>query len=112
MPATRTIVNIEAKNVVWRVAISPTSRRHIAICDALSLTLEAKNREELHSLIPEAIHLLMIDLFAEDELDQFLRDRGWRAPKLPPRTQRNIEFKVPWELVAERVRRDSERRSN
>src|SRR6266508_1294623 len=107
MPVARK-VNIEAK-VRWRAFRSPTSKRWIGVCDELNLSTEADSLDELHSLIPECIHLLMIDLLEDNELEQYLRDKGWRATNLPTRRPRGaIEFDVPWQLIAEGARRDSE----
>lgn len=104
-------VNIEAI-VQWRHRRSPTSSRYIAICDELNLCLEADSEEELRSLIPEAMHLLMVDLLADNEIDQYLREKGWQAINLPARLEGNVEFNVPFELIAEEARRDSARRAH
>lgn len=101
------IVTIKA-NVEWHAKRSPTSDRWIGNCHALNLSMEADTLDELHSLIPETIHLLMTDLFAEDELDQYLRAKGWHAVNMPTRTDGDVEFDVPWFLVAEGTR-DSQR---
>ncbi len=111
MPAIH--VRIEAKNIAWKVFQSPTSRRWIAVCDVLNLCLEGDSENELRSLIPEAIHLLMTDLLVDRELDQFLREQGWHALNLPAYPRGNIKFDVPWHIVAEGARqRDSERRAH
>jgi len=103
-------VDIEAK-VLWKWRRSPTSTRFIAVCDALNLCLEADSEQELQSLIPEAMHLLMIDLLADNEIDQYLRDKGWQARNLPERPD-GVEFHVPFELIAEEARRDTARRAH
>lgn len=104
-------VNIQAI-VQWRHRRSPTSSRYIAICDELNLCLEADSEDELRSLIPEAMHLLMVDLLADNEIDQYLREKGWQAMNLPARLEGNVEFDVPFELIAEEARRDSARRAH
>jgi nicotinate-nucleotide pyrophosphorylase len=110
---TRRIVHIKAKNVRWTMTKNRKSGRIVAVCDALNLTLEADTEDELRSLIPEAIHVLMLDLFEDDELSKFLKDRGWQALNLPERHDGDIGFDVPWQLVAARgARRDSERRAH
>jgi len=65
-----TVVRIEAKNIGWKVFQSDTSKRWIAICDPLNLTLEGESETELRSLIPEALHLLMTDLFAKRDSER------------------------------------------
>jgi predicted RNase H-like HicB family nuclease len=104
-------VEIQA-NVMWRAIKSNTSSRHIAVCDELNLCLEGKDEEELRSLIPEAMQLLMIDLLADNEIDAYLRERGWQAVNLPQRMNGNVEFNVPFELIAEDARLDSTRRAS
>jgi hypothetical protein len=103
-------VTIQA-NVPWRVYQSE-SKRLIGVCDALNLVLEADSDDELRSLIPEALHLLMLDLFADNELDQYLREKGWQALNLPARPDGDIQFDVPWHIIAEGARRDSQRRAH
>ena len=102
-------VEIQA-NVMWRSFRSPTSSRHVAVCDELNLCLEGEDEFELRSLIPEAMQLLMIDLLADNEIDEYLRERGWQAVNLPQRVNGDVEFHVPFELIAEDKRFDSTRR--
>ena len=80
------------------------------MCDAMKLVTEADTLDELHSLIEETIQLTLTDLLEDGELDVYLRDIGWRAGPMPVRQDgRDVEFDVPWELVAERAR-STERR--
>jgi predicted RNase H-like HicB family nuclease len=105
-------VQIEA-NVVWRSFKSPTSSRYVAVCDELNLCLEGESEDELKSLIPEAMHLLMIDLLEDNEIDAYLRAKGWQATNLPQRRSDNVEFDVPFEMIAEEARlNDSTRRAH
>ena len=109
MPTVRK-VTIEA-NVGWRAQRSTTSQRWIGVCEELNLSMEADSLDELHSLIPETMHLLMIDLLEDNELDQYLRDRGWRSNQIPAHDRDDIEFEMPWHMVAE-GKLGSERRPN
>lgn len=105
------IVRLQSQ-LQWRATKIPASGRWIGICDAMSLSMEADSLDELHSLINETLQLVFIDLLEDNELDQFLQERGWQAVNLP--TQHDggdIEFDVPWELIAEGAR-DPERRAN
>ena len=97
-------IQVEAA-LEWRSFQSDVSGRWVAVCAGLDLTVEAETLDELHSVIGESIQLLMIDLLEDDELDHYLRDRGWTAVNLP-RGQgvRDVEFHVPWELIAEGAR--------
>jgi hypothetical protein len=96
-----TVIQINA-NLQWRAERGVHSDRWIGFCDPLGIVTEAGSLDELHSLIPEAIHLLMIDLLEDKELDAFLRERGWTAsPPVHTSTGgKEPEFHVPWFLVA------------
>ena len=61
--------------------------------------MEADSLDELHGLIPETIHLLMVDLLEDNELDRYLRDKGWQAVGVPASGDGDVEFDVPWYLV-------------
>lgn len=98
--------------IQWRAHRSATSKRWIGVCEAMNLVTEADTLDELHSLIDETLQLLLTDLLRDNELDQFLREHGWKAVNLPAKAIPNdVEFNVPWELVAESAR-DSERRAH
>ena len=72
------------------------------MCDPMNLAMEADSLDELHSVIAEAIHVLFADLFQDNELEAYLRERGWTATGIPTSAvDQDIEFNVPWELVAE-----------
>lgn len=109
MSAIHQIVKIEAR-VQWVTFSSPTSKRIIGVCDMLNLSLEADSQEELRSLIPETINLLMVDLLQDNELDQFLREKGWRATNIPVQNDSDVQFNVPFELIAAGGNGDSARR--
>jgi hypothetical protein len=96
--------------VEWRAKRSATSERWIGECEALNLSMEADTLDELHGLIPETIHLLMVDLLEDNELDRYLKEKGWRAIGIPAKPDGDIEFDVPWYLVAEGAR-GSQRRA-
>lgn len=110
MPAITT-VTINA-NVEWAVGQSNASKRVVAVCDALNICLEADSHEELESLIPEAMHLLLKDLLADNEFDQFLQARGWQAVNVPQRPVRDIRFDLPWHMIAREQQRGAERRAH
>ena len=100
-------VNI-ATNLQW-MAFATESRTWIARCEPLGLTLEGDSLDELHGLIPEVLRGLFEDLIEDDELEQFLLDRGWREEDIPVHDPNVEEISVPWELVAAGSRRDSQR---
>jgi hypothetical protein len=98
----------------WEVRENPTSHHWIAVCEPLKLALEAPTLDELRGLIDETIHLLLTDLFEDNELDRFLREHGWRAPDLPAAAPaEEIQFDIPWEMMVKQGgQSDSPRRAH
>lgn len=84
-------------NLMWTAERGAETNRWIGVCDPLGLSMEADSIDELHSLIPEAIHLLMVDLVEDNELDGFLQDRGWTARRDDVGSE--FEVDVPWMLA-------------
>jgi hypothetical protein len=109
-----TEIVIEVKSTLeWSATQSASSRKWIAECEALGLSMEGDSLDELHSLIPEACFALFVDLLEDDELDRFLMERGWHAMNMPAGpVNDDIEFSIPWNLVAQGAARDSERRTH
>lgn len=107
------VINIKA-NVQWHVRQSATSKVIIAECDPLNLVVEADSTEQLAGVIAESTHLLMLDLLLDNELEQFLRERGWQAHGIPAKVKADeqVLFNLPWQLVAANSTRDSARRAN
>lgn len=107
------IERIEGKaQVQWRAQRNPASGRWIGICEAMNLVTEADSENELRSLIDETMQLLLGDLLRDNELEQFLSERGWRIRKPPAETDpAEVKFKMPWQLVRE-GQRDTQRRTH
>ena len=103
------MIQIEGQaQLQWQARRSTTSKRWIGVCDPLNLVVEADSLDELHSVIEEALQLLLTDLLRDNELDQFLREHGWKAVNLPAKTPMDVQFNVPWHLIAQ-GNRDSKR---
>lgn len=111
--AKRITIEITVKGKVdWQVRRSSTSRRWIATCQPLDLILEADSLDEMHSVIAEAIELLLTDLLLDRELDEFLRERGWTARNVPSTDiPEDVKFNLPWHMIAE-GNGDPERRAH
>ena len=105
------VVEIQA-NVAWQV-FKAASGRWLAMCEDLNLTLEADSEEELHSLIPEALALLMSDLLGDDELDAYLRSKGWSATGGLHAVGHadDVTINLPWHIISGGAN-DSERRAH
>ncbi|MFH1043515.1 MAG: hypothetical protein V1796_00260 [Pseudomonadota bacterium] len=94
----------------WRAERGISSDCWVGICDPMGLTIEANSLDELYGLIDETMQLVLTDILRDNELDQFLLERGWRVQNMPTVTRpEDVRFNVPWELIAESAR-DSERR--
>src|SRR5262245_12205200 len=86
--------------VQWR-AQRQSSGRWSAVCQPMNLGTEADSLDELHSVINEAMQLLLVDLLKDNELEAFLREHGWQA-RVPAGVDPSaVEFNVPWQLVAD-----------
>lgn len=89
-------------NIAWGMK-RLSSGGYIGVCDALGLTVEGKDEQELRSMIEETLSVLFLDIFSDGEMEQFLRSHGWMARSpLPTEIQSGIEngvqFDVPFEL--------------
>ena len=99
-------------NIQWRATQSPTSKRWIGICDPMNLSMEADSLDELHSIVGETLQFVLADLLHDNELDAYLRERGWQViGQQPIATNAKVHFQVPWELVV-RDAGDSPRSAN
>lgn len=94
------VIHINA-NLAWRAERGARSSRWIGFCDALGISAEADSLDELHDAIPEAIDLLMTDLVEDNELDEFLEDRGWTTSRSEVVQEGDGGVSVPWFLVTE-----------
>lgn len=91
------IVQIQMQTKLpWMVRRTPN--RIIAECDPLNIVLDADSLDELESIINEGLHLLFIDLLRDNELSEFLRERGWQAVGIPAKIPEGdgVKFDVPW----------------
>lgn len=104
----RPVVQIQMQsNLQW--AVKRTANRVIAVCEPLNLVLDADTLEELPGIINEGLHLLFIDLLMDNELDAFLRARGWNALGVPNQIPEGdeVQFDVPWNLNVHGNARDT-----
>lgn len=66
-------------SIQWHATQPAGSGRWIGVCEPMNLSVEADSRDELHSVIDEAIQLLLTDLFQDNALDRYLHERGWTS---------------------------------
>ena len=92
-------VEINAK-LQWRLERTPSGAL-LAICDAIGLTLEGENEDEVRSLIAEGLHFFFLGHLDDGTLASFLRSKGWTPSQPIPRAvlpSDVVRFDVPWEL--------------
>jgi hypothetical protein len=94
------VIQINA-NVPWSFT-RVRSGQYIAVCDPLKLTLQADTFYDLMEDIAISLDALLKDLLGDNELDRFLRERGWTAFSPIPARPKNVRFDVPFELVRAR----------
>lgn len=97
---------IEIKgNVAWKYFQSESSK-WIGICDSLSLTLQADSYSELVAEIGEAMEMMFNDLLATDELENFLRVRGWQMSPTLKGIPKNTPVTFDMPITISRTRHD------
>lgn len=97
-------VNAQLQWVFYR---DEPSRRWIGVCDALKLTVEGETHADLRENIEDTLDLLMLNLLQENELDRFLTQHGWSLEKRPPFDSQDVQFDVPFELIARQANRSA-----
>jgi len=93
--------------IQWIATASEETGVWVAHCDPLGISLTADSLDEMHSLIDEACQLLFLDLLQDNELDRFLTERGWESSAVPTGDTDDIEFLVPWNMIANGGHHDS-----
>ena len=83
----------------WSARPTIDGNRWIVSCDPLGIDLEANNRDEIAGLIEESLDLLFLDLLEDNELEQFLSDRGWSMDQSVSGGDGGVDFDVPWQLA-------------
>ena len=102
-------VNVNGQ-VQWQVTKDDRSGRFIGVCPPLGLTIEAESHRELMENISDSLHLLMMTMLQQGELDRFLRDRGWTAKTQDIKNASSVFFDVPIELITQRSQNDFARK--
>lgn len=100
-------VTVNAK-VSWAVTQDAETRRFVAVCDPLQLTIEGESYRELMENVSDSLHLLLISMMRENSLDRFLAEQGWTLHG--PVTDEEVFFDVPFEPVMQAALNDSPRR--
>lgn len=94
MPAVNVqVIQVQA-NIEWRF-FRARGGNWIAICDPLGLTVQADTYASLMDTIAETLNGMLHDLVVSNELERFLRDRGWQSSSIPPQSE-GVWFDVPF----------------
>lgn len=104
----RQIVRVDVNGQIQWEVVKTASGRWLGVCRPLGLTMEGVSLDELFASINDSVQLLMSELLASGELDDFLKSRGWRLGSQAVQQQGPVEFDVPIELLV-RAGRDSAR---
>lgn len=91
------LVQIEA-NVQW-IWRKGNGGNYVAICDPLNITLQAASYSELMEDIAHSLDALLKDLMESHELDQFMRDHGWKPVAPIPARPKDMWFDVPFTVM-------------
>jgi hypothetical protein len=89
----------------WLIYRRAPGSRWIGVCDPLSLAVEADTLDELYSVMAEGTDLLMRDLLADNEIEQYIKERGWKISGLsdaPNSDDVQIDLSpIDWQFVRE-----------
>lgn len=83
-------------NFQWVFARDPDSDTWIGVCDALNLNAIGDSFMEFQQCANDAMQALFADLFADGELEAFLRRNGWQQFGVVPRNGTTPRFDVPF----------------
>lgn len=103
----RKLITVQGQ-IQWK-ATQVSSDRWLGVCDAMNLSMEGDTLDELYSLIDESIALVLTELLSENQLETYLSERGWHATIPDIDDEENVEFDVPWQLIAEGAKSDQKR---
>ena len=87
-------VRIDA-NVPWNV-LQAKGGNWVGVCEPLKLTVQAETWADLMEDMGQTLDALLKDLLSSNELDRFLRDRGWTLIGAIPQRQDDVRFDVPF----------------
>src|SRR2546423_330286 len=90
------VVNIEG-HLVWKYGRSKQGN-YIGVCDAIGQTVQASRFSDLVETMNEALASTFKELLSSGDLEHFLRERGWKAARLPTSRSKNVRFDIPFDL--------------
>jgi hypothetical protein len=90
-------------SLVWQWGRSQRGH-YIAVCDPIGQTVQADKFSELLESISEVVNSTFRELLSTGDLEQFLRDRGWKSESPLPSRQKNVRFDMPFDLTGVNTR--------
>ena len=88
------VIRIDTQ-VRWSV-VQARGGNWVAVCDPLKLTVQSDTWANLMEDIAQTLDALLKDLLSSNELETFLRERGWVAIGQIPRKPKDVRFDVPF----------------
>jgi len=112
MPTVQVQVQVQA-NVQWKCVRTRDGLHWVGSCDPLGLTVQSETYGELLDTIASTLDAILRDLLASNELDQFLRDKGWQvlSRDLIQGRPADVRFDVPFFPIPDLVRASGPQRS-
>lgn len=94
------VIEIQAQmKLQWLTFQDPASGRWIAVCDPLKITVGADKWGELAENIDDSLLALIVDLYENNEFDEFMRKRGWKLMNpMPAKIDENVRFDIPMDI--------------
>ncbi len=68
----------------------------VGVCEPMKLTIQGATWGELLEEFNDTLNAMLTDLLQTNELDAFLRDKGWLTVGQLPRHDGGVQFDVPF----------------
>lgn len=91
-----TVVTIRGE-IPWTFALNPATGLYIGFCEPLGLNADGETFHDLRECMEEATDLLFHALYEDDELDAFLREKGWELVEGGVAPGAEPSFDVPFD---------------
>jgi len=88
------LIRVDAK-VQWK-CLQGKGGNWVGVCDPLKLTVQAETWAELMEDISLTLDAMLKDLLSSNELERFLKDRGWTLTGAIPTRPEGVRFDVPF----------------
>jgi len=77
--------------------LQTNKRNWIAVCEPLKLTFQADTWANLMEDIAHTLDAILKDLLSSNELDKFLKDKGWNViGRIPAKQSPDMFFDLPF----------------